>query len=125
MLHSGSPVRKRSNCLQEEAHGLFLPVGGGRHSRPVNARILDMAFSIKNPEADRLARQLSAMTGESLTEAVVQALRERLRRQGGRSARRRVGDELARMAAKFSKLPVRDSRKPDEILGYDEHGLPT
>ena len=58
-------------------------------------------------------------------EAVVQAIRERLRRQGGGVSRRRVGDELAGMAAKFSKLPVRDSRKPDEILGYDEHGLPT
>jgi antitoxin VapB len=84
-----------------------------------------MAFSIKNPEADRLARQLSAVTGETLTEAVVQALRERLSRQVGRGSRRRVGDELTKMAAKFSKLPVRDSRKPDEILGYDEHGLPS
>src|SRR6202035_509835 len=80
--------------VKDKPQQVRMPVRPGT----VNARILDMAFSIKNPEADRLARQLSAMTGESLTEAVVQALRERLRRQGGgRVARRRIGDELARM----------------------------
>jgi antitoxin VapB len=83
-----------------------------------------MAFSIKNPEADRLARQLAALTGESLTEAVVEALRERLRRHNP-AGRRRVGDELARMSAKLAKLPVLDARKPDEILGYDDRGLPS
>ncbi|MCB9530155.1 MAG: type II toxin-antitoxin system VapB family antitoxin, partial [Myxococcales bacterium] len=39
-----------------------------------------MALSIKNDEADRLARELAALTGESLTEAVVVSLRERLAR---------------------------------------------
>jgi antitoxin VapB len=38
-----------------------------------------MALSIKGPEADRLARELAAATGESLTEAVTKALRDRLR----------------------------------------------
>ncbi len=40
-----------------------------------------MALSIKHPEADQLARELAAVTGESLTEAVLVALRERLLRQ--------------------------------------------
>ncbi len=83
-----------------------------------------MAFSIKNPEADRLARQLAAATGETLTEAVVHALRERLQRVSGKE-KRLVGDELAGMAAEFARLPVRDSRTADEILGYDKNGLPT
>jgi antitoxin VapB len=83
-----------------------------------------MSFSIKNPEADRLARQLAAATGETLTEAVVYALRERLQRVSGKEMRR-VGDELAGMAAAFARLPVLDPRTPDEILGYGEDGLPT
>ena len=45
-----------------------------------------MALSIKHPEADRLARQLADATGESLTDAIIQALRERLRREQGRTA---------------------------------------
>ena len=33
--------------------------------------------------------------------------------------------ETLRIAAEFQTLPVLDDRTPDEILGYDEHGLPT
>ena len=66
-----------------------------------------LALGIKNTEADRLARQLAQATGESLTEAVLQVLRERLRRQSGQ---RPVGEELARLAEEFSKLPVQDPR---------------
>jgi antitoxin VapB len=84
-----------------------------------------MAFSIKNPEADRLARQLAEATGETLTEAVVHALRERLQRQTEVSGRRRVGDELAMLAAQFARFPVLDNRPADEILGYDADGLPS
>jgi antitoxin VapB len=82
-----------------------------------------MAFSIKNDEADRLARTLAATTGESLTDAVLVALRERLQRE---EARRRFGvaDRLRRLAAEAAELPVLDDRPIDEILGYDAAGLP-
>ncbi len=40
-----------------------------------------MAFSIKNPEADRLVRELAAPTGESLTTAVTESVRQRLKRE--------------------------------------------
>jgi hypothetical protein len=43
-----------------------------------------MALSIENPEAEKLARELARRTGESITEAVVNSLRERLRREEGR-----------------------------------------
>ena len=82
-----------------------------------------MAFSIKNPETDRIARQLAAITGESLTQAVDRALRERFSRHQA-PARRGAGTELARLARKLAKSPVLDPRTPDEILGYDETGLP-
>ncbi len=54
-----------------------------------------MALSIKHPEADRLARQLADKTGESLTEAVVVALRERLLRQQGKTRQPSLVEELA------------------------------
>jgi antitoxin VapB len=82
-----------------------------------------MAFSIKNDDADRLARQLAAATGESLTDAVLVSLRERLQRE---EAKRRVGasDRLRRLAADVAELPVLDSRPADEVLSYDDRGLP-
>lgn len=83
-----------------------------------------MALSIKHPEADRLARQLAARTGETLTEAVISALRERLARQQGRTQAVQLREELATIRRRCASLPVLDSRSPDEILGYDEHGLP-
>lgn len=87
------------------------------------SRIDPVAFSIKNDEADDLARRLAATTGESLTDAVLVALRERLQRE---EERRRTGvaDRLRRLAAEVSALPVVDHRSDDELIGYDERGLP-
>lgn len=82
-----------------------------------------MALSIKNDEADRLARELAATTGETLTEAVVMALRERLDRQRTRRAAG-VTQRLERLAAEVRALPVLDARSADEIIGYDDRGLP-
>lgn len=84
-----------------------------------------MAFSIKNDEADRLARQLAAITGESLTETVIRSLRERLNRHQLPRRRTGVGTELAKLGVAIRRLPVLDPRPADEILGYDENGLPT
>ena len=83
-----------------------------------------MAFSIKDPKADELARQLASETGESLTRAVLVALRERLDRvRAGRSGRRLV-DQLDDIARRCADLPVRDGRTAGQILDYDERGLP-
>ncbi|MBM3268975.1 MAG: type II toxin-antitoxin system VapB family antitoxin [Candidatus Sericytochromatia bacterium] len=83
-----------------------------------------MALSIKHPEADRLARELATKTGESLTDAVLNALRERLARVAARSASVRTLRELEAARRRCAALPVLDARQPDEIIGYDEHGLP-
>jgi antitoxin VapB len=64
-----------------------------------------MALSLKDPEADRLAREVAARTGETLTTAVIVALRERL-------------------ARRCADLPTLDDRSPEEIVGYDHRGLP-
>jgi antitoxin VapB len=84
-----------------------------------------MALSIKDPEGDRLAREVARQTGETLTTAVIVALRERLARLKNRRPRRRhLSDELREIGERCSRLPTLDERLPDEILGYDEHGLP-
>ncbi|MFC9998386.1 type II toxin-antitoxin system VapB family antitoxin [Nocardia sp. NPDC127526] len=83
-----------------------------------------MALSIKHPEADRLARELAARTGETITDAVVIALRERLARETGRSRSVPLRKELAAIRQRCAALPVIDTRSADEVLGYDEHGLP-
>ncbi len=84
-----------------------------------------MALNIKHAEADRLARELAAVTGETLTEAVVAALRERLERQRQRRPKPSTAGEILReVRLRLSRLPVLDARSADEILGYDEKGLP-
>lgn len=82
-----------------------------------------MALSIKHPEADRLARELAAATGENLTEAVLKALRERLKRERGKQ-QASLAEELMEIGKRCAALPRLDERTPEEIIGYDEHGLP-
>jgi len=82
-----------------------------------------MALSIKDDEADRLARELSRRTGETLTEAVLVALRERLARIT-RSGSSGLVEEIERIGRRNAARPILDLRSADEILGYDEHGLP-
>src|SRR5258708_33830492 len=59
--------------------------------------------------------------GETKTEAVTQALRERLQRVRRARAKRRLADELGEVALHCSALPVRDPRNADEVIGYDEN----
>jgi antitoxin VapB len=83
-----------------------------------------MALSIKNQEAERLARLVAKQTGESLTGAIEQALRERLERlQRKQQAPVRI-ERLLEIANRVAALPRLDKRTADEILGYDENGLP-
>jgi antitoxin VapB len=83
-----------------------------------------MTLSIKNPEADRLARQLAEATGESLTDAVIRALRDRLENIKGRRLAGGLQDEIARMQERIAGLPRLDQRSDEEIVGYDDRGLP-
>jgi antitoxin VapB len=83
-----------------------------------------MALTIEHPEVDRLARELAATTGESLTEVVLHALRERLIREQRRDRMAPLREELRAIRARCAKLPVHDTRTPEEILGYDDGGAP-
>ncbi len=84
-----------------------------------------MALNIKDDTTDRLARALAAETGESITEAVAVAVRERLERVRGNRHRPDVVEDIEAIARRCAALPILDPRSPDEILGYDEHGLAT
>jgi len=83
-----------------------------------------MPLSIKHPDADELARSLADATGQSITDAVIQALREQLRRETGRSSTPRIAQELRAISNRCAALPDHDTRSPEEIIGFDEHGLP-
>jgi antitoxin VapB len=83
-----------------------------------------MALSIKHPDADRLARELAARTGEGLTEAVINALRERLERTKRRTSAG-LSDRLMQIGRECAELPELDARSADDILGYGPDGLPS
>jgi antitoxin VapB len=83
-----------------------------------------MALNIRNEETERLAAALAKLTGETKTEAVTHALRDRLARVRGERTNRRLADDLDAIGVHCSRLPVRDARTADEILDYDEHGVP-
>jgi len=83
-----------------------------------------MPLSINNHSAEQLARRVAAETGESITEAVRKALEERWERL--RAIRRRgvLTAQIEEILQRVDALPTIDSRPDDEILGYDEHGIP-
>lgn len=83
-----------------------------------------MALSIKNDEVDALARELSRLTGESITEAILVALKERLARQAATIDARSLEDRIKSIGRSCAALPRLDLRTDEEILGYDDSGLP-
>jgi antitoxin VapB len=83
-----------------------------------------MSLNIKNDEAHRLARELAKATGESMTVAVSEAIRERLERVRGKSS-----DGLAERLLKIGRDCAAHLKEPyrsmdiDKLL-YDEKGMP-
>ena len=75
---------------------------------------------VKNPAAHRLAEQVSKRLGVTLSDAVISALEDKLRTMPRPLDRAKIAEICARMGA----LPVLDDRTPDEIIGYDEFGIP-
>ncbi len=83
-----------------------------------------MALSIKDPETEQLARALARETGESITGSIATAVRERLMRVRQAKRQRSLADEVRELSARYRAYPLADPRSPEEIIGYDEHGLP-
>ena len=82
-----------------------------------------MGLNIKSAEAHELAAELARLTGESMTKAVTEAIRERLEREKKRRDKAKLVQDLMAIGRRCAARPVRDPRTPEEIL-YDERGLP-
>jgi antitoxin VapB len=83
-----------------------------------------MALSIRNAKAEALARDVAARTGETMTQAIVVALAERLAKLRSRRETTVAARRLLRIARRINRRRTRDRRTPEAILGYDRHGLP-
>ena len=81
-----------------------------------------MALNIKNEETCRLARELAELTGETMTEAVTVALRERLERQREIAERLKSIREISKRVS--SRLGPGPSAVEHGDFLYDENGLP-
>ncbi len=78
----------------------------------------------KDPVAEKFVRDLAAAAGESVTTAVRRAAEERLQRVRRQRSGRSLAAEILEIGRRCAALPDLDARTADEILGYDEHGLP-
>ena len=83
-----------------------------------------MALNIRNQTTEELAATVARLTGESKTEAVTKALQDRLERIRRERAGRNLAQELDEIALHCASLPILDDRTVEDILGYDEGGLP-
>ena len=83
-----------------------------------------MALNIRNRNTEVLAATLARLTGETKTQAVTKALQDRLDRIRRQRSGRSLAQELDAIALHCASLPILDDRSDEEILGYDERGLP-
>jgi len=85
-------------------------------------------MNIQDPQADRMAQELAELTGQSLSDAIKMALQQaltQLKTQQGSAQLSPLVERLNEIALRCAALPDYDPRDPDEILGYDEYGLPS
>ena len=86
-----------------------------------------MSMNIKNPQVHRMAHELAELRGCSLTKAVKFALEKALieaKHQNAHLNADQLEQRLTEIALHCSQLPDQDQRSVEEILGYDEMGLP-
>ena len=83
-----------------------------------------MALSIRNPRAEQLVREVAAESGENLTQAIIHALEQRLERLRGRRTISDTAQEIMKISKRCSSLPDQDQRTPEEILDYNQTGIP-
>lgn len=82
-------------------------------------------LNIKHPEADRLARLLAKQLDASITDIIIDALREKLLKEQGKRAPASLKESLLAISQHCAKLPTLHIRSAEEILSYDAFGLPT
>ena len=84
-----------------------------------------MGLNIKNPETEKLIRELAQLRGQGITEVLTDVIGREVERER-RKPKRETYEEFSRrieaIVERVKQLPVLDDRSPDEILGYNEHG---
>jgi antitoxin VapB len=80
-----------------------------------------MAMNIKRAETEELARRVADLTGESLTDAITNSLRERLAHFPGKTEGG-LADRLMRIGAAYAAARAGKGISPEDL--YDERGLP-
>ena len=83
-----------------------------------------MPINIKDPAAEKFVRELAAAAGESVTTAIRRAAEERLQRVRRQQSGRSLAAEILKIGKRCAALPDLEARTADELLGYDQHGLP-
>jgi len=81
-----------------------------------------MPLSIRNPQVEGMARRLAEESGESLTQAVLHALEDRLARIRGSRTEQDLVEQILDIARRCGSLPDLDGRTAEEILGYRDDG---
>ncbi len=81
-----------------------------------------MAINIKNPDVELAVRKLAERMGVDMTQAIGSAVNHELGRIGSAPSARLSA--MRAIADRVSDLPIKDHRSADEIVGYDEAGLP-
>lgn len=81
-----------------------------------------MAISIRNAQAEKLARELAENRGETITETVLDALMEMKKNSRPIALKNTLYQELMAISERCSQLPTLDSRSNEEILGYGSAG---
>jgi antitoxin VapB len=84
-----------------------------------------MPLNINDSATKLLVRELAGLTGESVMTAVRRAAEERLQLVCRARAGGSLAAELLEVGRRCAALPDLDPRTPDDILCYDEHGLPS
>ncbi|MFP4031589.1 MAG: type II toxin-antitoxin system VapB family antitoxin [Desulfococcaceae bacterium] len=83
-----------------------------------------MALQFTDPKAEELARELATITGETISEAVLNALRERIGRiRKSRDTSEELLADIMEISERCAALPDLDTRSPDEIIGYNSGGF--
>lgn len=83
-----------------------------------------MAISIRNPRAEKLARELAKKTDTSMTDAIIDALEQKLRQLSEQPIQNVKLLDILNISKRCAALPTLDRRSEEKILGYDSQGVP-
>ena len=82
-------------------------------------------LNIKDEKTYALARQLADQSGQSLTRVVRDALEREVQRLALAQRPAVPLEDISEIIDRIAGRPAKDVRAADDIIGYDENGLPS